>query len=106
MGMYQPPYHLNFQTNAQKSYKNYLQQRQTRRGIYIFTLPEILADAIHNTFTGPEHNFHQECIVPNDTNVGYLKSDHIRNVGIVSSNSVCVLSVCLCFDPLNSHRLT
>lgn len=66
------------------------------RGIYIFTLPETLADFIHNTFTGPEHNFHQECIVLNDTNVGYLMSDYMRNVGNVSSNSVCVATWLAC----------
>lgn len=73
------------------------------RGIYIFTVPETPADVIHNTFTGPEHNFHQECIAPNDTNVGYLMSDHIRNMGNVSSNYACVAMWLACVLSLLIH---
>lgn len=73
------------------------------RGICIFTLPETFADAIHNTFTEPERNFHQEFIVPNDTNISYLMSDHIRNMGNVSSNSVCIAMWPVCVLILLIH---
>lgn len=62
MCMYQPPNQLNFSKQMLESLERTIYSRgRSGSAIYIFTQAETIFNAVHNTFTGPEHPLQEEC---------------------------------------------